>query len=62
MEGGEVKYLSTVFFIYYARLLHMVGFLLSPKSNADLQLQIIESISPKAFVENSSAQWAIFSP
>ncbi len=26
----------------------------------DLQLQIIASISPKASVENSSAQWAIF--
>ncbi len=26
----------------------------------DLHLQIIESISPKASVENSSAQWAIF--
>ncbi len=26
----------------------------------NLQLQIIESISPKASVENSSAQWAIF--
>ncbi len=26
----------------------------------DLQLQIIESISPKASVENSSTQWAIF--
>ncbi len=25
----------------------------------DLHLQIIESISPKASVENSSAQWAI---
>ncbi len=27
----------------------------------DLHLQIIESISPKASVKNSSAQWAIFS-
>ncbi len=26
----------------------------------DLHLQIIASISPKASVENSSAQWAIF--
>ncbi len=26
----------------------------------DLHLQIIGSISPKASVENSSAQWAIF--
>ncbi len=26
----------------------------------DLHLQIIESISPKASVENSSVQWAIF--
>ncbi len=26
----------------------------------DLYIQIIESISPKASVENSSAQWAIF--
>ncbi len=26
----------------------------------NLHLQIIESISPKAPVENSSAQWAIF--
>ncbi len=26
----------------------------------DLHLQIIESISPKASVENSSARWAIF--
>ncbi len=26
----------------------------------DLHLQLIESISPKASVENSSAQWAIF--
>ncbi len=26
----------------------------------DLHLQIIESISPKASVENSSAHWAIF--
>ncbi len=26
----------------------------------DLNLQIIESIFPKASVENSSAQWAIF--
>ncbi len=26
----------------------------------DLHLQIIESISPKASVQNSSAQWTIF--
>ncbi len=26
----------------------------------DLHLQIIESISPKASVDDSSAQWAIF--
>ncbi len=26
----------------------------------DLHLQIIQNISPKASVENSSAQWAIF--
>ncbi len=26
----------------------------------DLDLQLIESISPKAPVENSSTQWAIF--
>ncbi len=26
----------------------------------DLHLQIIESISPKVSVDNSSAQWAIF--
>ncbi len=30
------------------------------KSFGDLHLQITESISPKASVENSSAQWAIF--
>ncbi len=35
-------------------MLHIVVFF------DDLQLQIIESISPKAYVENSSAQWAIF--
>ncbi len=69
--------LSLIYVPYYARLLHMLGFILSPKNYAnfcynprglflinfffnDLQLQIIESISPKSSLENSSAQWAIF--
>ncbi len=50
--------------IYYATYLSWGGGAFFTYSDLiffdDLHLQIIASISPKASVENSSAQWAIF--
>ncbi len=54
------SYITSTFYVYEDRrkLFHTPNF--DNTSADDLHLQIIESISPKASVENSSANWAMF--